>query len=451
MRRPENDIDRAQVEAVKPAENVIPLRPGDGPGAWMDRLIYRTTKSGDKIPDDVAGNAIVALRNHPAWQGVVAFDEFRQSIVTPWFPPGGPDDAPPVIKLGTWTDGDSVRLQTWLRREPGLTLRLGRDAVDSALIVASEGNPIDPPRAYLDGVAWDGQKRVGANPGALDSFGAPSWLTTYLGVRDTPYTRWVGRWFLIASVARIFAPGCKMDYALVLEGGQARGKSTAIKIMYDPWYSDTPIDLSNKDRFGAIQGVWGYELAEFDGYGKHEASILKQFASSASDKFRPPYMRRDVTAPRRCVFIATINPAHEYLQDETGGRRWWPVRVGDIKLDILQRDRDLLWAEAVALYQGRERWYPWERVEHEACRREQADRQSRDAWEDPIRGYLLGHPGDVTIGAVLSGALGMNEKARWGRGEQMRVGACLRALGYERTRVREDGAREYVYRPTVAS
>lgn len=448
VRPPALSPERETVEP-KPAgekrEKIVPLRAGNGPhNDWRDELIMKITKLG-RVPDDVPANAIVALRYHPAWRGVVAFDEFRQSIVTLKSPPWGPNEAPPSIKLGTWTDGDSVRLQAWLRRDPFLGLKLGRDAIDAALIVASEGAPIDPPRAYLEGLTWDAKRRVGENPSELNPTGAPSWLTTYLGVHDTPYTRWVGRWFLIASVARIFRPGCKFDYALVLEGGQGRGKSTATKILYDPWYSDTPIDLQSKDRFGAIQGIWGYELAEFDGYSKHDQATLKQFASSPKDRYRPPYMRRDVEAPRRCVFIPTINPAHEYLHDETGGRRWWPVRVGRIDLDALARDKDLLWAEARELYSCHERYYPYTPSENAACQQEQSDRQSRDAWEDPIRAWLVSKMGDVTIGDVLGAALQL-EKAKWGKQEQMRAGACLRACGYERRRVREEGSREYVYR-----
>ena len=448
-----DDIPADAAPAEQPAKKkrkprVRAVEPGEGHGDWRDRLITRA----DGSPDDVPGNVTVALRFHPDWQGVIAFDQFQQTIVTVKAPPWGPEEAPPVVRLGAWTDADSVRLQTWLRRASGLRLKVGRDAVDSALLVASEGQPVDPPREYLEGLVWDGRSRIGAEASELEPEGITSWLSIFLGVQDSPYVRRVGRWFLIASAARILSPGCKVDNALVLEGPQGALKSTAAKILYSPWYSDTPLDLASKDKYGSIQGVWGFELAEFDQYSRHDQGVIKSFVSSPSDKYRPPYMRRDITVPRRCIFLATINPWGEYLQDATGGRRWWPVRVGQINCAGLESLRDQLWAEAVALYQRGERWYPTTLDEHASCREEQVQRQARDAWEDPVRAWIEARlPGsDVTVAEILGTALGI-DKGKWDVASQMRAGAVLRAIGFERQRSQRDGARGYVYRRAPAA
>lgn len=429
-----------------PRAPVIPLRPGDGSNDWRDRLVYRTKRDGSRTLEEVASNAITILRNDPSWRDVVAYDELAQTITTLSPPKWEPDEAPAETLAGPWTAADTVRLQGWLLRR--WALKLGPEAVDASLLVAAEAKRIDPVREYLEGLRWDAGARIGRAPSQGDE-GAVSWLTTYLGAEDTPYTRHVGRWFMISAVARAYAPGCKVDTVPILEGLQGRKKGTALRALFEPWFSDTPVDVTSKDRFGSIAGIWCKELAEFDGYRRHEASIMKAFVSSQADKFRPPYARRDIIAPRRSVFVATINPAGEYLQDETGGRRWWPIKVAvtqHIDVIALARDKPLLWAEARELYQSHMPWWPIGE-ENDLCREEQAGRQARDAWEDPISFWL--HKPDtsdhVTIGDVLGGALGL-EKQKWDQQSQTRAGRCIRLAGWERVQVRErDGRRRYVY------
>ncbi len=105
-----------------------------------------------------------------------------------------------------------------------------------------------------------------------------------------------------------------------------------------------------------IRGVWIIELSELDSLSHSEVARIKAFMSRTTDRFRPPYGMRLVESPRQCIFAGTVNHS-TYLRDETGGRRFWPIACGRIDVDALARDRDQLWAEAKARFEGGAVWW----------------------------------------------------------------------------------------------
>jgi putative DNA primase/helicase len=257
---------------------------------------------------------------------------------------------------------------------------------------------------YLSRCTWDRKPRL------------DTWAIRYLGAEDTPYVRAVaGRW-LISAVARVHEPGCKADDVLILEGRQGLGKSTALKTLAQPWFSDEIASLGTKDAAMQVAGVWIVELAELDSMSRGDIGKVKAFVSRTTDRFRPPYGHRVVQQPRQSIFAGSVNHT-DYLRDETGARRFWPVGCTKIDLTALGNDRDQLWGEAAHRYRRGACW--WLTPELTALAEEvQRGRYQADAWQATVEKYIANKV-SVTLTEVLDQALQLPLQ-RWSQAEQNR-------------------------------
>lgn len=404
-------VRRQVMAAVKPA--------ADEP--WREQLLY--TAKGGMVAH--AFNVALILGNDRRWKGVIAYDSFSSKIRKLKTPPYGGTP-------GDWSDLDDVRVTLWLADVYGLCVKSA--TVLEAVNAVAHDNAFHPVRQFLDGLAWDGTPRL------------EQWLQNHLGVADSEYARRVGKRWMVSAVARVFSPGCKADSVLILEGLQGAGKSTSMAVLGGEWFMDTPFNLGDKDGYQAIRGKWIVELGELDAFNKAESTRAKQFFSASVDTYRESYGRRVLDVPRQCVFVGTTNQ-DEYLKDDTGNRRYWPVTCTRVDIEGLRASREQLWAEAVAAYRAGDVWWV-ERDEAELFAAEQDKRYQADMWEEPIIHYLMHqHIGDAVTGAhILEKALNI-DPSHWGKPEQMRVGKIMHRLKWPRRRKGSGpgGVRGYEY------
>ena len=368
--------------------------------------------SGKLIPN--LTNAVLILRLDPELSGCIARDDmFAGALLMRPLPDSEIAEAAGPRPI---TDEDVTALQMYLQCA-GLQ-RIGTDTVHKAVDLYARECAFHPVRTYLDALPWDGRPRL------------HNWLSVYLGVGSGPYAEQIGRMFLVSMVARILQPGCKADYMLIVEGPQGILKSTACAVLAGRWFSDNLPDITNgKDASQHLRGKWLIEVSEMHAMGKAETSLLKNFITRTTERYRPSYGRKEVIEPRQCVFIGTTNN-DVYLRDETGGRRFWPVVSSAIDADALAHDRDQLFAEAVKLYRDGTRWWPDRTFEQEHIQPEQAARFEADPWEETIEAYLNGLK-QTTVARVATSALGF-PVGRIGTADQRRVGAVLTTLGWKR-------------------
>lgn len=372
------------------------------PNGWKAKLRY----DNDGNLKLMLFNLVTLFSQDPAWRGVLFYDEFSGEILKRALPPL------PNAALGVWSDLDSEKARVWLEEQYDLSPQSGA-LVDAAIQVVADLHSVHVVRDYLEPLVWDGKPRL------------KTWLLRYLGAADTPTHRFVGQAWLCGAVLRAYQPGSKFDNVLVLEGPQGVGKSEALSVLGGAWHCESITDVGSKDSLMNLRGMWIIEFAELDAISRVESARIKQHISAKSDVYRPSYGRRSITVPRQNVFAATCNP-DKYLKDETGARRFWPVRCGKtLDLEGLRRDKDQLWAEAVYLWRRGEQ--TWATLDMTYLTEAQNERFIEDPWEEHVEGFLVQRT-EVLIREVLD-FLDV-EVARQTQSDKNRVAKILRRLGF---------------------
>lgn len=328
----------------------------DDPSAWMIQL--QTTQTG--AIKQTIDNIRIILENDPILKDRFALNRFANSVEVQGALPWMDKD-----EKRRWNDADTNGLYWYMEKRYEITKR---GNIDAAFALCVEQKAFNRVADYINGLMWDMTPR-------LDTV-----FIDYLGAVDDAYTRAVTRKSFTAAIARAMEPGCKYDNMLILCGPQGIGKSTLLDTVSRGWFNDSIRSFEGKDASELLQGVWIVEIAELDAFRRTDVARIKQFLSLRADRYRAAYGRTVQELPRRCVFFGTCNEK-DFLQDETGNRRFWPVDVGAIPaVKSVWRDLpsevDQIWAEAKARWQTGEQLYLTGELEQIAQERQE---QHRDA------------------------------------------------------------------------
>lgn len=421
--------------------------PGGGDSDAPDWRLFLTRNREDVVQAS-PHNLMLILENDQELSGLFWLDEFGNRIVLDRQPPwtGGTRDE--------FTEVDALELAAWIGHPSRYGAILKTALVLESVEAIARRRRRHTVREYLQGLTWDGTPRLQRM--FVDLFGA----------EESHYVLGASMCFLVSAVSRILwcdprqpAKGSKVDFMVVLEGGQGAGKTTAVLELFGAeWYAEATESPAHKDFYQTLRGRWGVEIGEMDSFNKADVAKVKQAITTRFDVYRPSYGRTARSFRRECVFVGTVN-RDDYLRDETGARRFLPIKVGRVDIPKLVEQRDMLWAEAVHWFgEGFEYWKLPEGAE-----REQDDRFSEDVWTERVHRWITGkasdkqyehltlndrgkrgEPLEFSVADVLTHALYV-EPGRQDRPMSTRVGSILTRLGCSKYKPTRLGRRVQIY------
>lgn len=312
---------------------------------------------------------------------------------------------------------------------------LSHERAASTLLYLAKQNEYDPVKEYLERC-----KNRLTKPLSLDGLSR-----LFFGTEEALYDEYFKRW-LIACVARVYEPGCKLDEALVLQGKPGIRKTTFFRTIAAGFFSNSMTEVLDKDDLLILSKAWILEWGELEKFtGKVYHGKIKHFLSRQEDTYRRPYAVSTECVPRRSVIVGTTNETNFFV-DPTGNRRFWIIPVKQkIDLEFLERVLEDLWGSAVHAYLAGEPWrLPEEFLDAQAEDNRQYDRD--DPWEEIILSYLEtqyhSHTQEYLPVTSQEIRLKLEEagcKVDWHPNEQMRIAGILKKEGWEQKKTRIAG------------
>lgn len=320
-------IGKEKLESAKDEFDIVENEYNEN---WLSQLDISENGTFKNTPN----NFVLILNNDENLKEKIAINEFSNRISVLGQLPWRKDN-----DLSDWTDEDDSSLRIYISKIWGIQ---SKQNCEDALKQTVKANSFHPVRDYLNSLSWDGVSRI------------DTLLVDYMGAEDNEYTRFAIRKWLCGAVARIFVPGIKFDYMLVLTGPQGVYKSTFFNYLSKGWFTDSIQEVEGNQAIEKLMNSWIIEFGELQAFSKAETNAIKRFITSQEDRTRLAYAKRTSYLKRQCVFAGTTNKS-EFLKDDTGDRRYWPVnvtaegRTKDVRED-LPKEVDQIWAEAIYLW-----------------------------------------------------------------------------------------------------
>lgn len=370
------------------------------------------------------GNLLMALRRPDVCGWKISHDRFRDEIMISTN--GG-------MAWRGFRDADYTRMREYLEKNGFQPI--GKEMMRDAVELVAQETGFDSAILWIKSLP----ARAADEPSRVETF-----MSKYMGCEDTPYARALSLYMWTALAGRVLSPGCQADMTPVFIGEQGSGKSSAVMAISPSldFYVEIGFHEKEDDLARKMRGRLVGEFGELTGMRKKEVDALKAFITRRNENWIPKFKEFGSTFPRRLLFIGTTNN-EKFLIDDTGNRRWLPIRVGKTDLAALKRDVLLIWAEARDLFiASGVQWAEAERLARDVHSEHEVD----DPWEqkvaswlkqaDPEHGTKAAACSYLTTGMVLFEALGM-PAGRTTRGDEMRAGSVLKKMGFQKKRIRE--------------
>ena len=330
---------------------------------WKDKLKHNNT---DNSVKNTLSNLNLILSNDKRYQDKIEFNELTNMI---------------TFNRENWTDIQESHLKLYL--EQSYDLLASVENISHICNIIADTHRYHPIKEYIESTHWDGISRI------------QTVFIDFLGATDNIYTKNVAIMSFVGAVARVYVPGIKFDTCTVFVGKQGTNKSKFLsKIAVNPdWFTDGVTTFDGKEFYESIQGKWIIELGEGTAFQKSIKERTKQAIASQQDFYRKPYGRNPEVRKRQCVFFGTTNN-YDFLKDETGDRRYYPVDVNlqkatkSVDTDLTTEYIAQLWTEALYLFQSGQSIYIKDKAVLELAVQEQRKHFDESPLQSDIYNFL---------------------------------------------------------------